>query len=162
MDAKNQKPLKDRLKEEMAKRKFSFPKLANETGIPAARMYKWYEENTQPKMADAEKLEAWMGNVEISPSVEKSNVVPVSGSVLEKSLDMLSQAQQTNAASIKLLAEDKIRNTAILEKLMEMLVNFQPPNGTPPARSGPVRKPGYGLAHDPQDPESKPSGKKKK
>ena len=62
------KSLKERLKEAMEERKMSFPKLERITGIKASRMYKWYEENTNPKTADAEILEKWLrGELEESP-----------------------------------------------------------------------------------------------
>lgn len=70
MAAKSSNTLKDRLKETMAERKITFPKLSRIVGIPASRMYKWYEEDTNPKYADAELLEKWiLGEpLELSPN----------------------------------------------------------------------------------------------
>lgn len=70
MAAKSYNTLKDRLKEQMQERKITFPKLSKIVGIPASRMYKWYEEDTNPKAADAEILEKWIAGeeIEISPN----------------------------------------------------------------------------------------------
>jgi transcriptional regulator with XRE-family HTH domain len=51
--------LKDRVKEAMDRGKVSMLELERQTGIPANRMYKWYQQGTNPKKDDADKLEKW-------------------------------------------------------------------------------------------------------
>src|SRR5688572_15579893 len=76
MDANPYNSLKERLKEIMEIRKVSFPKLSVVTGIPASRMYKWYEQNTFPKAKDAAILENWISDPEFDISRFEEPKIP--------------------------------------------------------------------------------------
>jgi phage repressor protein C with HTH and peptisase S24 domain len=64
MVAKPDKPLKEKLKDFMEKHKLSMLQVARLTGIKSGRMYKWYQENTNPKDEDANVLRNWMTRYE--------------------------------------------------------------------------------------------------
>lgn len=57
------------LGEEMKKRSIKTPKLAETLGIPKERIYKWFQEGTNPKEEDALKIRSWLnGEKEILTS----------------------------------------------------------------------------------------------
>lgn len=56
---------KQRLREEMARRKVKVPALEKATGIPKDRIYAWYRDNTNPKTEDQIILERWLNNLPI-------------------------------------------------------------------------------------------------
>lgn len=52
----------------MKERGVRFPEVAVQTGIPAQRMYKWYQEKSNPKTEDSKIIEDWIsGNLENVP-----------------------------------------------------------------------------------------------
>lgn len=69
------KPLKDRIKDEMKRRGVKVPQLEKETGIPKDRMYKWFQTDNIPKYEDAIILEKWIKGKEV-PEVGTRNTDP--------------------------------------------------------------------------------------
>ena len=117
----NTKPLKDRVKEELDKRKISFLELERQTGIKANRMYKWYQQDTNPKKEDADLLENWLnglykstkesGNIVEDPEVDYSQ--PIIQVVLN-----LSYTSKKNADSMDKMAATNQKNTEIIAALV--------------------------------------------
>lgn len=70
MVAKHPDELINNLLAEMAVRKVKVPKLAEDTGIPKDRIYKWLQEGNTPKADDQQKLRNWLEKVprEITPT----------------------------------------------------------------------------------------------
>jgi transcriptional regulator with XRE-family HTH domain len=123
--------LKDRVKEAMDRGKVSMLELERQTGIPANRMYKWYQQGTNPKKDDADKLEKWLNDLEKHTN-EAELQEPQANYESRRSLEN----------TLEKLAEDKLRSTAIIERLVSMLENAfgvsglqLPTPGTPGTRT---------------------------
>jgi transcriptional regulator with XRE-family HTH domain len=101
------KQLKDRLKEVMKSRKISFPELEKQTNIPANRMYKWYQQGTNPKKEDSDILEKWLNDLENVPIIQEPAIEYGIKTSLERSIENLT--------------ENELRTTAVIERLMDML-----------------------------------------
>lgn len=117
----NTKPLKDRVKEELDKRKISFLELERQTGIKANRMYKWYQQDTNPKKEDADLLEKWLNGLYKSTK-ESSNVVEepevdYSQPIIQVVLN-LSYTSKKNADSMDKMAATNQKNTEIIAALV--------------------------------------------
>lgn len=56
------KELKNILLDIMKRKGIKIPKLSKEIGIPKDRIYKWYQEGTNPKPEDALTLEKWIND----------------------------------------------------------------------------------------------------
>ena len=54
------KSLKEKVSEEMKRRGVKVPRLSKETGIPKDRIYKWYQQGSNPKPEDSITLEKWI------------------------------------------------------------------------------------------------------
>lgn len=121
MVAKSTKALKVRLKEVMKERSIKFPELSQVTGIPAARMYKWYQEDTSPKAEDAELLEKWISDpnkLEISPPPnEQKNLVENTGAGASST----HQALLNLTESTKRLSESNLINARNIERLITLM-----------------------------------------
>jgi hypothetical protein len=59
------KDLKTILKEKMAERGISTPKLGKRLGIPPDRIYAWYRDNTNPKGPDSQRIQSWIDDLSI-------------------------------------------------------------------------------------------------
>jgi phage repressor protein C with HTH and peptisase S24 domain len=62
MVSKKEKSLLDIVKEQMDAKKINIRQLALQTGIPADRIYKWFQRNLNPKVEDADTLREWLGS----------------------------------------------------------------------------------------------------
>lgn len=67
MAKKIDKPLKEIVKERMDELEINVRELSRQTGIPAPRIYKWYDENgkpANPKHNDIQTLQEWLNDTE--------------------------------------------------------------------------------------------------
>lgn len=71
---KERKQLKDRIKEAMEERGIKIPQLAKETKIPKDRIYKWYQDDTNPKYEDALVLENWLSSQKIDKTPQDTSI----------------------------------------------------------------------------------------
>jgi phage repressor protein C with HTH and peptisase S24 domain len=76
MVAKGQKTLKDIVKDRMDTLEISILELSRQTGIPSARMYKWYKDGTNPKLEDAEILREWLNSKSALEEVPRETLGP--------------------------------------------------------------------------------------
>jgi transcriptional regulator with XRE-family HTH domain len=128
MTTKKDKPLKDRLKEEMKRRGVKMPQLEKETGIPKDRMYKWFQSDNVPKYEDAIILENWMqsGTIPDSGILKPALVPPLESEKLDLLLIAMQQhSQQLQSVNRKLneLEQQNIVNAAIQTQFQEYLVS---------------------------------------
>lgn len=105
----NTKPLKIRIKEAINSRNLSFLELERQTGIKANRMYKWYQQGTNPKKDDADVLEKWLNDLDKSTNQE---TITVMKEPLEIAILNLSESDKINARNIE-------RLITLLEKKFE-------------------------------------------
>lgn len=76
MVAKAQKALKDIVKDRMDALNISILELSRQTGIPSARMYKWYKDDTNPKFEDAQTLQEWLNSKSNLEEVPRETLGP--------------------------------------------------------------------------------------
>jgi transcriptional regulator with XRE-family HTH domain len=158
------KTLKTRLKEEMDTRKISFLELERQTGVKANRMYKWYQQDTNPKTDDADTLEKWLNDLE--KPIEHAQVKEPEATFADKSLNnltesnkVLSDANKTLAEANKTLAEANLvisKNHDELIQLTKMIVA----NSGQSMRVDPVRDQTGKIKENPPVRERLPLGKK--
>jgi transcriptional regulator with XRE-family HTH domain len=130
MDANSDKPLKDKVKEEMKKRKVSVLELSKETGIPSPRIYKWYQEGTNPKADDVVLLSKWL-----SGNLEKPLMVEEGESIYKPSMEvaLLNLSESTNK-----LSDSNLINAKNIERLITILeFNLQGAKAAPIVFSDP-------------------------
>lgn len=124
------KPLKDRVKETLDHRKMSFLDLEKSTNIPANRMYKWYQQNTNPKARDAETLEKWLNSVENIQNpvslAEEPEVAYASVRNLTESNRILAEANRTLAETLAEAQHLISKNHDELIQLTNMIVTNSP------------------------------------
>lgn len=61
---------KEKLRDEMNRRKVKVPALEKATGIPRDRIYAWYRDNTNPKREDQDILERWLNGLPVVKNEE--------------------------------------------------------------------------------------------
>jgi predicted DNA-binding transcriptional regulator AlpA len=130
--------LKDRLIEAMKKRSVRFPALAKQTGIPKDRMYKWFNENTNPKLEDAVILEKWIsGEVEKVPRETQVGVTEGTVLSLSESNRILAEANKTLADAHIILARG---NEELIRLARQVVTNWNKPGPVEPENQdqGPV------------------------
>jgi transcriptional regulator with XRE-family HTH domain len=158
------KPLKTRLKEVMDTRKISFLELERQTGVKANRMYKWYQQDTNPKTDDADILDKWLNDLEKDTGTNVVNepeptFADKSLNNLTESNKVLSDANKTLAEANKTLAEANLvisKNHDELIQLTKMIVA----NSGQPMRVDPVRDQTGKIKENPPVRERLPLGKK--
>jgi uncharacterized coiled-coil protein SlyX len=158
------KPLKDRLKEAMEKSKTSFLELERQTGIKSNRMYKWYQQDTNPKKEDGDILEKWLNDLEkdtVANVVNEPEPTFADKSLnnLTESNKVLSDANKTLAEANKTLAEANLvisKNHDELIQLTKMIVA----NSGQSMRVDPVRDQTGRIKETPPVRERLPLGKK--
>jgi transcriptional regulator with XRE-family HTH domain len=114
------KPLKTRLREAVDRRKISFLELERQTGIKANRMYKWYQQGTNPKKEDADILEKWLNDLDKATNGHSENIT-LSKEPLEKAILHLSEGRLIDARSIE-------RLITLLEKKLEKEIGYNFPD----------------------------------
>lgn len=117
--------LKEKLLNAMKIRGVKVPKLSKETGIPADRIYKWFQQGTHPKEEDSVILEKWINGE--SENVE--NNAPVSDSKAfyghdsgEASLSGLIEINRNLSAAAMIDAESRkelVRQNEYLTKMLQ-------------------------------------------
>jgi hypothetical protein len=121
------KALKDRVKEKMLEKKMSVLDLAEATGIPSSRIYKWYDKHkaANPKEGDSKTLLEWLesskNNLEevINESgPQKEGHQPILQVVLN-----LSYIGKKNADSIDKMADSNLLNAKSIATLVNLLAN---------------------------------------
>lgn len=108
------KPLKIIVKEAMNDRKMGVQDLADATGIPAARIYKWYSNNrpANPKEADSKILEKWL------EESSKSSTAQEKPEEEKQSISQLAEAGLINAKSMAKLVAMLEEKEAVLKTLL--------------------------------------------
>jgi hypothetical protein len=126
MVANSAKQLKVRLRNTMRERKISFPKLEKLTGIPKERMYKWYSEDTNPKVGDVEVLEKWIsGDLEKVPhntvsSGNENHQAQSTPAALEQAILNLSESDIIKARAL----ESSARNLEVSARNLERVIHL--------------------------------------
>lgn len=113
------KPLKIRVKEKMKELGIGIPELSEQTSIPSARIYKWYSKTKQasPKENDIDVLSNWL-KIYKAPMEQ----VPREASTEPKhDVNDLLESRKSLEKALVNLSEDKIRSTAIIEKLVNLI-----------------------------------------
>jgi hypothetical protein len=98
------KTTKDRVKEIMDDKGISVAQLSRGTGIPSARIYKWFKDGLQPKSPDEKLLKSWIDKIEQVPHETKDeNQTPTNGDLLGliESNKILASANKTLADAHK-------------------------------------------------------------
>lgn len=104
--------LKIQLKKTMDERGISFPVLAKKLGIPAARMYKWYQQGTNPKPEDALIIEKWINDnkdMDLESNPVPADYLATLGVLYEKVIDLLAARDNVSTLTIRLQLEKEIQ-----------------------------------------------------
>lgn len=105
------KSIKDRVKKIMDEKGISVAVLSRATDIPSARIYKWYKDNLNPKSPDEKRLEKWLEKIEEVPHE----------TIVQEPIEELLQSRRSLEKTLENLTEDKIKSTAIIERLVTLL-----------------------------------------
>lgn len=117
------KPLKDLVKERMNELGLNPQKLQEKTGIPATRIYKWYDTKrpSNPKEADSELLKKWLRESSKNSNNENVNGESPAKQPLQPDEDELRKSilNLTEATNRHTIIDD--RNSRTMERLVTLL-----------------------------------------
>lgn len=91
----------------MKDRRIRFPYLSELTGIPTARMYKWYQQNTKPKTEDALKIWTWINDKKMD--LGRQNLEEADSSYTPDSKQSHQNENTSNNSSLQSLIESNRR-----------------------------------------------------
>lgn len=132
------KPIKDQVKERMKSKGINVLGLAEQTGIPSSRIYKWYDEKKQanPKEADADILKQWLESsnenveqvpiqtIDVDALDQKQPIIQVVlnlsyiGKKNADSMDKMADSVKEMTTGVSKMAATNQRNTEIIAALV--------------------------------------------
>jgi len=116
--------------------------LSNKTGIPEARIYKWFAGKATPKYNDVQKLEQFLNCLEVvedknikSVNTEENNKEPVNGLTIEAILELARSNTELAKGNTKLASANEEmaianKTLAIANAGMVKLLERQPVNSS--------------------------------
>lgn len=132
------KELKSRLKETMDRRGISFLELERQTGIKANRMYKWYQQDTNPKKEDSDLLEKWLNDLDKVPpepahetaTTDKTMAAEPQKSLTEHALFLMAQSNNMMAEAMLLAEKNRSAITESNKDLTKTIVHLTTTTGS--------------------------------